>query len=77
MWKKTLGTRLVRRIWMKLIWRGNVKNALEKAGAEAVTLTQQVINCDRGSAASDRLKVSPRAEYLCIKNFCRQHSSWG
>lgn len=44
-----------------------MKNALERAGAEAVTLTQQVINCDRGSATSDRFKVSPRAEYLCIK----------
>lgn len=71
------GTGLVWIILMKLIWRGNVKNALERVGAEAVTLTQQVMNCDRGSAASDRLKVSPRAEYLCIKNFCRQYSSWG
>lgn len=32
-----------------------------------MTLTQQVIICDRGSAASGRFKVSPRAEYLCIK----------
>lgn len=47
---------------MKLLWRGNVKNALEGPGAEDVTLTQQVIKCDRGSAASDRFKVSPRAE---------------
>lgn len=54
-----------------------MKSALERVGAEAVTLTQQVINCDRDSAASDRLKVSPRAEYLCIKNFCRQYSSGG
>lgn len=65
---------------MNLIWRGNVKNALERAGAKVLTLTQQVINCDRGSASSDRYKVSPKAEYLCIKNFCRRYSwysSWG
>lgn len=54
-----------------------MKNDLERAGAGTVTLTKQVINCDRGSAASDRFKVPPRAEYICIKNFCRHYSSWG
>lgn len=32
---------------MELIWERNLKNVLERAEAEAVTLTQQVINCDR------------------------------
>lgn len=32
---------------MELIWKRNLKNVLERAEAEAVTLTQQVINCDR------------------------------
>lgn len=56
--------------------KGNGDNALEGAGTEAATLTQRVINCDRGSAAGDRFKVFCKPEYLCIRNFCR-HFSWG
>lgn len=54
-----------------------MRDGLERAGAGTVALTQRVINCDSGSAASGRLKVSPRAEYLCTKNFCRRCSSGG
>lgn len=47
---------------MQLIWKGDMKNGLEKAGARTLTLMWQVINCDRDSKASDRIKVSSRAE---------------
>lgn len=46
-----------------------MKNGLQRTGARTVTLTQQVINCDRGSAASDRFKVSLGQNISASKTF--------